>query len=350
MIKTKYFKINKENPETEILKEAAAILKEDGIVAFPTETVYGLGANAFSIKAIEKIYEAKGRPSDNPLIVHIASSDELDKLTCDKSEQLKILIEKYWPGPLTVVVNKKECIPDIVTGGLPSVAVRLPSSKIAQALIKEAKVPLAAPSANISGRPSPTNGKAVLEDLNGKIDMILDAGTCFFGVESTVIDLTGEIPIILRPGSITYEMLTETLGKVEFDESLRNSGQIEKARSPGMKYIHYAPRQPLYLVEKNQDTVDIINKEIEKSLKENKKIGVILSEETNLKISNKIVKKIYGSEKNLDDIAVHLYESLRYFDEQDVDFILVEGTSKKNVGFAIMNRLQKAATDIIKGS
>ena len=352
MIETKYFKIDKENPEKEILQEAASILRKDGIVAFPTETVYGLGASAFSEKAIKKIYEAKGRPSDNPLIVHIASMDDLEQLTSDKSEKIKILTEKYWPGPLTIVVNKKEGIPDIVTGGLSSVAVRFPSSEIAQALIKETKLPLAAPSANISGRPSPTNGIAVLEDLKGKIDVVLDAGPCLFGVESTVIDLTGDIPMILRPGSITYEMLLETLGEVELDNSLKLGDKIEASvvRSPGMKYTHYAPKQPLYLVEKKEDTVDIINKIIEEALQKNKKVGVILSEETALKVSDNAIKKVYGSENNLNDIAAHLYESLRYFDEQDVDFILAEGTSRQDVGLAIMNRLQKAATNIIKNS
>lgn len=241
MIKTIISNIDKNNIDEAEIKKQAKLLKEGNTVIFPTETVYGLGANALDENAVKKIYEAKGRPSDNPLIVHISSKEEVYKLANDISDKAKVLMSKFWPGPLTMIFKKKDIVPQRTSGGLDTVAIRMPSHKIARELIKQAGIPIAAPSANISGRPSPTKGEHVCAEMNGRVSGIVVGGDCNFGLESTVIDMTMDIPMILRPGSVTKEQLEVEIGQVLIDPSLENKEDVLKAKAPGMKYTHYSP-------------------------------------------------------------------------------------------------------------
>jgi len=344
-METKIIRIeDKENLKDDQLMEAAEILRKGGIVAFPTETVYGLGANALEAQASAKIYAAKGRPSDNPLIAHIASIDDLPKLAAKIPEAGRKLAEKYWPGPLTLVFPKKEIVPYGTTGGLDTVAVRMPSDPIATRLIRLAGVPVAAPSANTSGRPSPTRAEHVIEDLNGKIEMIIDGGEVGIGVESTIVDVSGEIPTLLRPGAITMEMLKETVGEVEIDPAIlgpMNEGM--KPKAPGMKYRHYAPNAEMTLVEGEMDkVVEFINREAKAALEAGKKVGIICTEESRQYYSYGILEVI-GSRENEETVAHNLFAVLREFDDQKVDCIFSESFSKDRLGQAIMNRLCKAA-------
>ncbi|MDR1702418.1 MAG: threonylcarbamoyl-AMP synthase [Sporomusaceae bacterium] len=332
---TQYFSVAPDNPDLAVLRQAADILRQGGLVAFPTETVYGLGANGLDAQAATKIYQAKGRPSDNPLILHIAEITELERLSAKISPQTKKLLHQYWPGPLTVVLEKTPLVPDIVTGGLNTVAVRMPDSKTARELIRLAGVPLAAPSANTSGRPSPTNAQAVLDDLNGKIDAIVDAGTSAIGLESTVVDLTGDIPCILRPGGITAEMIAATLGQSQ----INYPGEKTAApKSPGMKYTHYAPKYPLILA-----PAPILKQKITQYLTEPKKVGAIVSQETAPTLPRAVHTITYGSHTDLPSIAASLYSALRHFDTNPVDLIFAESVPETGIGAAIMNRLRKAA-------
>lgn len=329
--------------EDEAFLDAAKALREGNLVAFPTETVYGLGANALSTDAVKKIYEAKGRPSDNPLIVHISEVSELNKLVMEIPEAARLLIKAFWPGPLTMVFRKSNLVPDIITAGLETVAVRMPDSPIAQRLIKEAGVPVAAPSANLSGRPSPTTYKHVMDDLYGRIDYIIDGGPCQVGVESTVLDVTTDIPIILRPGGITLEMLESVLGKVNTDSVLEIKGNI-KPRSPGMKYRHYSPKAEMVLISGKADAVaEKINKLISESRKQGLRVGVLTSIENANKYDADVIVKA-GSVKHAEQIAAGLYDSLRTFDEEKVDIIYSETFEEKGIGRAIMNRLKKASS------
>jgi len=345
MMETKIIRIeDKENLKDDQLMEAAEILRKGGIVAFPTETVYGLGANALETQASAKIYAAKGRPSDNPLIAHIASIDDLPKLAAKIPEAGRKLAEKYWPGPLTLVFPKKEIVPYGTTGGLDTVAVRMPSDPIATRLIRLAGVPVAAPSANTSGRPSPTRAEHVIEDMNGKIEMIIDGGEAGIGVESTIVDVSGEIPTLLRPGAITMEMLKETVGEVEIDPAIlgpMNEGM--KPKAPGMKYRHYAPNAEMTLVEGEMDkVVEFINREAKAALEAGKKVGIICTEESRQYYSYGILEVI-GSREHEETVAHNLFAVLREFDDQKVDCIFSESFSKDRLGQAIMNRLCKAA-------
>ena len=345
MMETKIIRIeDKENLKDDQLMEAAEILRKGGIVAFPTETVYGLGANALETQASAKIYAAKGRPSDNPLIAHIASIDDLPKLAAQIPDAGRKLAEKYWPGPLTLVFPKKEIVPYGTTGGLDTVAVRMPSDPIATRLIRLAGVPVAAPSANTSGRPSPTRAEHVIEDLNGKIEMIIDGGEVGIGVESTIVDVSGEIPTLLRPGAITMEMLKETVGEVDIDPAIlgpMNEGM--KPKAPGMKYRHYAPNAEMTLVEGEMDkVVEFINREAKAALEAGKKVGIICTEESRQYYSYGILEVI-GSRENEETVAHNLFAVLREFDDQKVDCIFSESFSKDRLGQAIMNRLCKAA-------
>jgi len=277
-MKTKVIKIkDKTRPEDGELLEAAEILRSGGLVAFPTETVYGLGANALDEAAAKKIYAAKGRPSDNPLIAHISSMEELPALVREIPEAGRKLAEKYWPGPLTMIFPKKDVVPYGTTGGLDTVAVRMPSDPVANRLIKLAGIPVAAPSANTSGRPSPTRAEHVIEDMDGKIEMILDGGQVGIGVESTIVDVSGPVPTLLRPGAVTLEMLRETLGQVEVDPAILGpvKGDV-KPKAPGMKYRHYAPKADMVLVEgAMEDVVDYINREAAKAMGAGKRVGII---------------------------------------------------------------------------
>lgn len=324
--------------------EAARIIREGGLVAFPTETVYGLGANALDEQASAKIYAAKGRPSDNPLIAHISREQQLEEIAAYIPEAARILMKHYWPGPLTMVFRKKDIVPRGTTGGLDTVAVRMPDHPVARRLIDAAGVPIAAPSANLSGRPSPTTADRTAEDMSGRIEMILDGGPCRIGIESTIVDMTEEIPVILRPGFITYEMLTQLLGEVRKDRALdAKEWRYFRPKAPGQKYRHYAPKAPMTLVEGGIEAVTAkICDLTDASLREGKKVGVICTDETEACYHQGIVKSM-GSRARLESVAHNLYEILREFDETGVEVIYSEAFPSDELGFAVMNRLVKAA-------
>lgn len=332
------------------LKEAARILREGGLVAFPTETVYGLGANALSEEAAGKIYAAKGRPSDNPLIAHVANKEDVAALVATIPEAGKKLMDAYWPGPLTLVFQKSRVVPYGTTGGLETVAVRMPSDPVANRLIALAGVPVAAPSANTSGRPSPTTADHVYQDMNGKIEMIVDGGPVGIGLESTIVDVTGDVPTVLRPGAVTIEMLRETLERVEIDPAL--SGPMKedvRPKAPGMKYRHYAPQADLRLVEAatddafGQDAVVWKIKELtEERLSQGFRVGIICTDETRENYTEGIVRSL-GTRTEESTIAHNLFAVLREYDDLQVDYIFSESFPKTALGQAIMNRLTKAA-------
>lgn len=328
----------------EELEEAARILREGGLVAFPTETVYGLGANALDEEAAKKIYAAKGRPSDNPLIAHISSPEELKPLAAEIPDMAKKLMDCYWPGPLTLVFKKTDLVPYGTTGGLDTVAVRMPSDPVAKTLIRLAGVPIAAPSANSSGRPSPTTADHVWQDMEGKIDMIVDGGPVGIGLESTIIDVTGPVAMILRPGAITIEMVRETLGEAEMDPAILGPmKEGEHPKAPGMKYRHYAPKAPLTLVEGEMDqVVKTINRLAREALKEGKKVGIICTDETRTCYPAGMIQSI-GIRAKEETVAHNLYAVLREFDDLGADVIYSESFPGDQIGQAIMNRLTKAA-------
>lgn len=341
---TKYFTVDRSTPDRAIMQEAAQLLQQGQLVAFPTETVYGLGADGLNAQAVKDIYRAKGRPSDNPLILHIADIPEVERLVREVPANARTLMTKYWPGPLTVVLARRNIVPDATTGGLDTVGVRLPSSPVARELIRLAGVPVAAPSANTSGRPSPTTAAAVKADLDGKIAAIIDAGPCDIGVESTVIDCTTPVPTLLRPGGITLEMLEETLGVVEVDPTL--NGPSDRApRAPGMKYRHYAPAAPLILVENPNPaaTIAILNREIQAALTQGQRVGAVVSAETAAALPATVVQAIYGAHDDQIAAANNLYQCLRQFDYTPVDIIYAEGIAETGLGLAVMNRLRKSA-------
>ena len=332
-----------ENLDMDAIKRAGDILKAGGLVAFPTETVYGLGGNALDPQASMKIYAAKGRPSDNPLIVHIAELEQLEKITTEIPEGARILAEKYWPGPLTMILPKADIVPRETTGGLDSVAVRFPSDKIAQELIKAGGGFVAAPSANTSGRPSPTMAEHVEEDLGDAIDMIIDGGQVGIGLESTIVDFTEDVPVVLRPGYISLEMLQETLGDVRMDKGLLITDSSVHPKAPGMKYRHYAPKADLSIIEGNEeDVVACINHLTDEAVAKGLKVGVIATDETKARYVHADVLSI-GSREEEETIAHHLYEVLRDFDDDRVDVIYSEAFYTPKMGQAIMNRLLKAA-------
>lgn len=340
---TKIIRIEEENIDMQAVAQAGRIIRKGGLVAFPTETVYGLGGDALNSASSQKIYEAKGRPSDNPLIVHIAEMGALSRIVKEIPEAAYQLAERYWPGPLTMIFNKSDCVPLETTGGLGTVAVRMPSNRIARALIRESGGYVAAPSANRSGRPSPTVAKYVIEDLEGKVDMIIDGGTTDIGLESTIIDLTGDKPVILRPGYVTEKMLKQAVGDVETDQAIidENSGQAPKA--PGMKYRHYAPKGNLVIVEGDEKQVSAyINEKLDAFQKEGKRTGVIAADETAGCYAADSVKSA-GKRLQEEQIARQLFRILREFDEEGVEVIYAEGFPQKGVGQAVMNRLLKAA-------
>lgn len=331
--------------DSQAIEEAAAIIRAGGLVAFPTETVYGLGANGLDEKAAVKIYAAKGRPSDNPLILHVSGADEVSGLVKRIPSEAEHLMEIFWPGPLTIIFPKSDCVPYATTGGLDTVAIRCPSDEVAAALIRQSGVPIAAPSANASGRPSPTNAKHVWEDMNGKIEMILDGGECSIGLESTIVDVTGEQPEILRPGFITQEMLEHALAcAVTVDAAVNHLVDANiHPKAPGMKYRHYAPHAPLTLVEGAQEkVVAMIGKLVKEEKEAGKKVGVIGTDETlPFYEADKVIS--IGSRRQAGEIARNLYRVLRVFDDTDVDVIFSESFSGEGLGSAIMNRLNKAA-------
>ena len=334
-------RVKKGQLDKDSIEMAGAILKKGGLVAFPTETVYGLGADALNEKAAEKIYAAKGRPSDNPLIVHITNLGALEKITKNVPEETKKIADAYWPGPLTMIFEKSEAVPYGTTGGLDTVAVRMPSDEVARALIDVGGGYIAAPSANTSGRPSPTMAEHVEEDLTGRIDMILDGGPVSIGLESTILDMTVTPPMILRPGAITQEMLEACIGEVTVDKAVIKPNQRPKA--PGMKYRHYAPKADLSIVEGEMSKViPKINELAAEQVKAGHKVGIIGTEESVANYTCGDVKSI-GTREDESTIAVHLFAILREFDADQVDYIYSESFDTEGIGSAIMNRLLKAA-------
>lgn len=340
-MKTRILKIEKNNIEN--LKEASHLIRKGELVAFPTETVYGLGADGLNKKAVEKIFIAKGRPQDNPLILHISHLDMLKPLVMDIPKEAKLLMEKFWPGPLTIIFKKSSLVPEIISGGLETVAIRMPKNEIALELIHLSNTPIAAPSANISGRPSPTDAKTCYEDLCGKIELIIDGGDTIVGLESTVIDMTGDVPTILRPGAITLEMISKLLPNAEVDKSIITEGEIPK--SPGQKYKHYAPKADAFLLIGNKDEK---LKKLDKFISENegKKIGIMATTELLEKINyENIAVKNLGSISNLENFGSLIFRDLRDLDKLNVDVIICEGVEETGLGMAIMNRLKKSTSN-----
>jgi len=350
LMKPLYYKIDRDNPDPQVMAAAAAAILSGELVAFPTETVYGLGANGLDADAVRKIFAAKGRPSDNPLILHIADRRELDKLVLRVPEWLDPMLEKFWPGPFTVVLPCAPIVPAVVTAGLDTVAVRLPSLGAARALIRIAGVPIAAPSANLSGRPSPTTAEAVMADMEGRIAMVLDAGPCDVGLESTVLDCVLQPPTILRPGGVTQEMLEKWLLQVRSAGRLSES-EASVPRAPGMKYRHYAPVAPLVLFPAELDAADDEASDrlltaLEAAIREGKTVGAVVSAELAARLPSGVRVAIYGSREQPSESAAGLYEALRFFDTHPVDVILAEGVREEGIGRALMNRLYKAASSV----
>ncbi|MBC1759816.1 L-threonylcarbamoyladenylate synthase [Listeria ivanovii] len=338
-MQTIHWKINEQQSNKAVYEQAAELLRNGECVAFPTETVYGLGADATNHAAIQKIYAAKGRPSDNPLIVHIASRNQMDAFVASYPQKAMQLMENFWPGPLTVILPlKKDSLASNVSAGLSTVGVRMPENPVSLALIKEAAIPVAAPSANRSGKPSPTSASHVIEDLDGKVAGIIDGGETGVGVESTVIDCSREIPVILRPGGITKEQIEQVIGSVEL--ATNDAKETEKPKAPGMKYTHYAPKAPVYLIEGSKE---FWQKEINKAEAAHKKIGILATTELIEKLATNAIIQTTGSIKSMEEVATHLYKGLRAFDHADVDIIFAEVYPEIKLGTAVMNRLEKAA-------
>ena len=344
-MKTILAKVDLRQPEAmEIIQTAAKILQEGGLVAFPTETVYGLGGNGLDGTACEKIYIAKGRPSDNPLILHISEFEELNPIVREISPAAQKLMDAFWPGPLTMVFPKSDIVPEKATGGLDTVAVRFPSHPVARAIIKASGLPIAAPSANSSGKPSPTRASHVEFDLNGKIDMIVDGGAAEWGLESTIVDVSGEVPMILRPGAVTKEMMEEVVGTVEIDPAILQKPAADlKPKAPGMKYTHYSPKAEVILV-KGETTavVDEINRLAAEDMAHGLKTGVMATEETKNLYQADIVLSL-GSRERPEEIGANLFKYLRKFDFLGAERVYSEVFSEEGEGMAIMNRLNKAA-------
>jgi len=344
-VKTIVLKVDPHQPEPDKIRVAAEVLKKGGLVAFPTETVYGLGANALDGKAVLRIFEAKNRPADNPIIVHVANKDDIYVLAEHVPEIAEKLIGEFWPGPLTLLFVRSEVVPDAVTAGLATVAIRMPSHAVAHALIAEAGIPVAAPSANLAGRPSPTSARHVLDDLSGRIGVLIDGGEIGYGVESTVLDLTTDPPAVLRPGPVTVEELRRVVGKVEVHPIAKAEVPIEVAiaRSPGMKYRHYAPAAEVVVVEGSlEGIIDKVQELVDAQRKLGKKVGIMAMEETAPRYHADVVK-VVGSCQDPRAVAKNLFRVLREFDVEGVNFVAAEGIEPTGIGLAVMNRLRKAA-------
>lgn len=343
-MKTRLYEIDLNNINQAWMQEAGDLIAAGELVGFPTETVYGLGADALHPEAARKIYEAKGRPSDNPLIVHIAEVSDLERVAKVVPAQAKKLAEAFWPGPLTMVVWKKDEVPYATTGGLDTVAVRMPNHPVALELIRKSGTLIAAPSANTSGRPSPTEAAHVMEDLEGRIAMVLDGGPVGIGIESTIIDLTEETPMVLRPGYITPEMLSEVLGEeVIIDPGIIAADDTARPKAPGMKYKHYAPKADMVIVDgEKEKVVEKITDLTHEAQTYGKKVAVIATEETKGLYAADVVLSI-GTREEEDSIAKHMYKILRDCDKLDVDLIYSESFKTPRIGQAIMNRMLKAA-------
>jgi len=336
---TEYIKIDPKKPLDEQLIRAAGIIKCGGLVVFPTETVYGLGASALDADAAKKIYAAKGRPSDNPLIIHISSPEEAEKY-CFTSPEYYRLAERFLPGPLTVIMPKKDVVPKTVTGGLGTVAVRCPENEVARALIRLSGVPIAAPSANISGKPSPTSAAHVREDLDGKVDMIIDGGECKIGLESTIVKLDDGGATLLRPGAITPEMLKKVLGSVKLDGGITKKNETDASPlAPGMKYKHYAPRAQVYLLKGDADKITAF---LAAKLAEDENTGVLCFDELAEKLEGKYIVP-FGKTDDEGAHAKRLFKALRYFDDVEVNKIYATAVGTDGIDLATYNRMLKAS-------
>ena len=348
-MKTKVSIIKSIKEDEEKIKEAAEFIKNGGTVAFPTETVYGLGADALNAKAVEKIFKAKGRPQDNPLIIHV-SSKNIEAYVKEIPEVANKLIEKFWPGPLTIILRKKDIIPDVTSANLDSIGIRMPDNEIARKLIELSNTTIAAPSANISGRPSPTDFQRCIEDLDGKVDCILGGAQSDIGVESTIVDCTVVPPMVLRPGGITLEMLREVDSRIEIDKAIMEKPRENlKPKAPGMKYKHYAPNAKVTIISgERKKTVEKIREMVHYNIEKGKKVCILTVEE-NVKEYTEGISIVLGSILDLSTVAKSLFEALRKCDDLEADLILAEGYEEEGVGVAIMNRLNKAAGfDIIE--
>ncbi|MBQ8165051.1 MAG: threonylcarbamoyl-AMP synthase [Clostridia bacterium] len=350
-MKTEIFKIDPHKIDTEILKYCAGCIRGGGLVCFPTETVYGLGANAFMKNSVSKIFKAKGRPSDNPLIVHISDYEMLDLVTDCTGVQREMMMKiaaKYWPGPLTMIVSRDDAIPETVSCGLSTIGIRYPVNPIARELIKLAGVPVAAPSANLSGKPSPSAASHVIEDLEGKVDIIIDGGSCDVGVESTVLDLTSGKPTILRPGAVTLEQISALYDAEAFDWKGSHAGgedcDIENPKSPGMKYTHYSPKADVVIYEGNRENVvKIVKSEYQSAVTNGFNAGILTVDE-NIDFYSDLKNVIsLGSVNDPKSQAAELFASLRGFDELGVQKVFAEAVPTGGVGDAVMNRLFRAA-------
>ncbi len=343
-MKTKLLKINPQAPDPQLVAEAAQVLKEGGLVAFPTETVYGLGGDGLNSEASKKIYAAKGRPSDNPLILHISQISELRPIVREIPPAAQKLMDAFWPGPLTMIFPKAPIVPLATTGGLDTVAVRFPSHPVALAIIRAAGLPIAGPSANSSGKPSPTRASHVEFDLSGKIDMIVDGGAAVWGLESTIVDVTGEIPVILRPGAITKELMEAVVEQVLIDPGILSKPSAAlRPKAPGMKYTHYSPVARVTLVKGTRDAViQKINALCAEDIFLGKKTGVLTTEEAKAQYHADVVLSL-GKREDLAEIGANLFKQLRKFDFFGVDTVYAEVFPEEGEGLAIMNRLNKAA-------
>lgn len=338
-------KVDSQTLDLRKVRVAADIIKKGGLVAFPTETVYGLGADALNPRAVMNLFEAKQRPLDNPPIIHICNAGDVSKLVKEVSDTAKRLMETFWPGPLTLIFHRSEVVPSVTVAGLDTVAIRMPKHNVALALIKESGCPIAAPSANLAGRPSPTSAEHVIADLDGRVDAVLDAGPTSIGVESTVLDLTADTPQILRPGGTPYEALQEVLGRVELSPFAVADRPLpaEKVRSPGIKHKHYAPKADVVVVEGAlSDVVRSVKKLAGSYAERGCRVGILCTDESMGGYKADVVRSL-GSRGDLVGVARSLFRLLREFDAEGVDVIVAESVPAEGLGLAVMNRLRKAS-------
>ena len=350
-MKTLLLKVNAEKPDVEKIQIAAEIIRKGGLVAFPTETVYGLGADALNPEAVLALFEAKKRPLDNPPIVHVVDKKEVYGLVLEVPPKAKVLMNKFWPGPLTLIFKRSSIVPKVTVAGLDTIAIRMPKHKVALELIRQSRCPIAAPSANLAGKPSPTTAQHVYEDLNRRIDAIIDGGATNIGVESTVVDLSVEPPMLLRPGGTSFETLRKVLVDLKLHPFVEAEQELalQQIRSPGMKHKHYAPKSQVIVVEGKVPAVIMKIKSLSGFYKgEGKKVGILATDETQTAYLADVVKSL-GSRSNLATVAQNLFRLLREVDAENVDVIIAEGVSSEGLGLAVMNRLRKAsAYHIIK--
>ena len=344
-MKTLLLKVNPEKPDPEKIQLAASIIQRGGLVAFPTETVYGLGADALNSEAVLALFEAKKRPLDNPPIVHVADQSEVTRLVVELPKKAELLMEKFWPGPLTLIFKHSNLVPKETVASLDTIAIRMPKHKVALELILQSRCPIAAPSANLAGKPSPTTAQHVYEDLNGRIDAILDGGATNIGVESTVVDLSVDPPMLLRPGGTPFEALKMVLGDLRLHPFVEAEQELplQQIRSPGMKHKHYAPKAEVILVEGNVPDVIAKVKQLAESYRlRGEKVGILATDETQTAYRAEVVKSL-GSRFDLATVAQSLFRLLREVDAEGVDVIIAEGVSSDGLGLAVMNRLRKAS-------